>query len=408
MGKIGAHGFGAGESDVMNFRMRDLKMGIISRRLRVSLFLVAGAAIAFSYSSCERNAAAASSGAENPNSKIDNQKSLAVPDRGAYTGAYVDFGDTEDDVTLEAIEGFEKLVGKHQAIVASSSYWGEQTFPTANVNLIWRHGSVPLVFWSPWDKPYVESSDEKEIGPDKFSLTNILAGKWDRYIDKWGDAARNFGQPMMVSFANEMNGSWFPWSGRFYGAGKKLPKTNPSEPDRFEGPETFKKAYRYIVDRVRARGAKNVIWVFQAMNYSYPQETWNMVAQYYPGADYVDWLGLSVYGQQDIDDRWSPFPPLLEWPYTELSQLDPNKPMMLTEWGIGEFPKFGSKSEFIRDAFVAMKKCPRLKAAIFWHERWQNEDDTYSNLRVNSSPAALKAYREGVADPFWLSEPILK
>src|SRR5438552_13870849 len=46
---------------------------------------------------------------------------LVVPEHGAYTGAYIDFGDKEDDVSIENIEGFEKIVGKHQAIVASSS-----------------------------------------------------------------------------------------------------------------------------------------------------------------------------------------------------------------------------------------------------------------------------------------------
>jgi hypothetical protein len=327
-------------------------------------------------------------------------RQLVVPEQGAYTGAYIDFGDTEDDVTLEQIEGFEKLIGKHQAIVASSSYWGEQTFPSANLDVIWRHGSIPLIFWSPWDKPYAE-----DAGPDQFSLPSIIEGKWDAYIDAWADGARLFKQPLFVSFANEMNGTWFPWSGHFYGAGENVPG---SDPERFQGPETFKKAYRHIVDRVRARGANNILWVFHLMNYSYPQEGWNMADDYYPGAAYVDWLGLSVYGQQYADDSWSPFPPLLEWPYTELTRLDATKPIMLAEWGVGEFPKTGSKSQFIADAFVAMKKYPRLKAAVFWHERWQNEDDTYSNLRVNSSPEALEAYRVGVADPFWLSAPILK
>ncbi len=335
-----------------------------------------------------------------PPADPNTPQQLIVPDKGAYTGAYVDFGDTEDDVTIEQIEDFEKLVGKHQAIVASSSYWGQQTFPTANLQLIWRHGSVPLVFWSPWDQPY-----EEDKGPDKFSLTSIIAGKWDAYIDKWGDAAAAFKQPFFVSFANEANGTWFPWSGHFYGAKTLIPNTNPQQ---YEGPETYKKAYRHVVDRVRARGAHNVLWVFHMMNYSYPQDSWNYAASYYPGPDYVDWMGLSVYGQQYFEDRWSPFPPLLDWPYKELAQLDPTKPIMLAEWGIGEFSKFGSKSNFINEAFESMKKYPRLKAAIFWHERWQNEDDTYSNLRVNSTPEALDAYRRGVADPFWLGSPILK
>jgi hypothetical protein len=58
-------------------------------------------------------------------------------------------------------------------------------------------------------------------------------------------------------------------------------------------------------------------------------------------------------------------------------------------------------------------KYPRLKAAVFWHERWQNsadEDDEsskenagkYSDLRVNSSPGALRAYRECLAAPLFL------
>ena len=74
---------------------------------------------------------------------------VAIPEHGAYTGAFMDFGDEEDDVTLETIEDFEEMVGKHQAIIVSSSYWGEQNFPVDNLNVIWRHGSMPLVFGRP-------------------------------------------------------------------------------------------------------------------------------------------------------------------------------------------------------------------------------------------------------------------
>src|SRR5207253_7484099 len=149
-----------------------------------------------------------------PNGPVE----LVIPEHGAYTGAFMDFGDAEDDVTLETIEDFEEMVGKHQAIIASSSYWGEQNFPVDNLNVIWRHGSLPLVFWSPWDKPY-----EEDHGPDRFSLTEILAGKWDAYIDKWADAARDFGHPMIVVFGVEMNGTWFPWSGAYYGGAQWEP-----------------------------------------------------------------------------------------------------------------------------------------------------------------------------------------
>src|SRR5437879_382803 len=161
------------------------------------------------------SALAACRKSKSQNARIDGNAPVEVvlPERGAYTGAFIDFGDTEDDVTVEMIEEFENMVGKHQAIIASSSYWGEQSFPTANLNVIWRHGALPLVFWSPWDHPY-----EQNRGPDKFNLNAIIEGKWDDYIDKWGNAARQFGKPMIVAFGVEMNGDWFPWSGWFYGA----------------------------------------------------------------------------------------------------------------------------------------------------------------------------------------------
>ena len=329
---------------------------------------------------------------------------MVLPEKGAYTGAFMDFGDTEDEVSLEVIEDFEKMVGKHQAIIASSSYWGEQSFPTANLNLIWRHGSLPLVFWSPWDRPY-----EQNRGPDRFSLISIIEGKWDAYIDKWGDAAREFGHPMIVVFGVEMNGDWFPWSGTFYGA-----DTWDEAHKNWQGPENFRNAFRHVVDRVRARGAKNVQWMFHTNNYSYPLDTWNFAPAYYPGSAYVDWLGLSVYGQQFKDEANPDIPSLVDWPYKELAGLDPQKPIMIAEWATGDFPfsvdEHGMrKPEWIKQALELFRtRYPRIKGAVYWHERWQNSDQSFSNLRVNSSIESLNAYREGVAHPDWLGDLILR
>jgi hypothetical protein len=329
---------------------------------------------------------------------------VVIPEKGVYTGAYMDFGDNEDDVSLETIEDFEQMVGKHQAIIASSSYWGEQSFPTANLNVIWRHGSLPLLFWSPWDRPY-----EQNRGPDRFSLKDIIAGKWDDYIDKWGDAAREFGHPLIVVFGVEMNGDWFPWSGTYYGGDKW-----DAQRKNWIGPEVFRDAFRHVVDRVRARGARNVQWMFHTNNYSYPLDTWNFAPSYYPGSDYVDWLGLSMYGQQFKDEPNPDIPSLLDWPYKELCGLDPNKPIMIAEWATGDFPFDPDVHGLMKPGWIKQglelfrTRYPRLKAAVYWHERWQNADQSYSNLRVNSSVESLNAYREGVANPDWLGNLILK
>jgi len=328
-------------------------------------------------------------------------QTVVWPEGKAYTGAYVDFGEAEDKVTLEAIEHFEKMVGKQQAIIAFSSFWGEQTFPTRNLELLSRHGSLPLVFWSPWDKPY----DERRP-PDKYNLHAILAGEWDRYIDRWADGAKAYGRPLLVAWGIEMNGNWFPWAGFFYGAGNVVPDTDPVE---YEGPELYKRAYKHVVDRVRARGVTNILWGFHVNHTTFPVKPWNRMAHYYPGPDYVDWIGMSTYGMQTNKQGWCQFIEVNEGAYRELSAVDTSKPMVLAEWGVAEFPNNGSKAEWIKCAFDLLRnRYSRIRAAVYWHERWQNADKSYSNLRVNSSPEALQAYREGVASPYWLDRPIYK
>ena len=42
-------------------------------------------------------------------SRSEGPLSLVMPKNGAYTGAYVDFGEGEDDVTYDALTGFEQI-----------------------------------------------------------------------------------------------------------------------------------------------------------------------------------------------------------------------------------------------------------------------------------------------------------
>ena len=330
--------------------------------------------------------------------QTDGPMTLIMPKNGAYTGAYVDFGEGEAQVTYDALTGFEQLTGKRLATVAFGNFWGDQAFPEKTVRIISSYGAVPLIFWSPWDKPYEEAR-----GPDRFGLRAILAGKWDSYIDAWADAARQYGKPLLVTWGLEMNGTWFPWSGVFFGRGKVIGHKDGHP--LYEGPELYKQTYRYVVDRVRARKATNVLWGFHANNYSSPRSAWNRMNSYYPGTRYVDWLGLSVYGKMNRSEGWADFDSMMAEPYAEICHLDPEKPVFLAEWGVGEFPP-GDKAGFIATAFKQIpSRYPRVRLAVYWHERWENKDGSYSNLRVNSSPEALEAYKTGVASPYWIDRP---
>jgi hypothetical protein len=104
----------------------------------------------------------------------------------------------------------------------------------------------------------------------------------------------------------------------------------------------------------------------------------------------------------------------MDWPYQELSGIDPSKPVMIAEWATGEFPYEPRepgihKPEWIKQGLELFRtRYPRVKAAVYWHERWQNLDQSYSNLRVNSSVESLEAYRNGIGDPYWLGNLILR
>lgn len=64
------------------------------------------------------------------------------------------------------------------------------------------------------------------------------------------------------------------------------------------------------------------------------------------------------------------------------------------------------RAKWVADALETFKsKYPRIKAIVFWHERWENANGTFSNLRVNSSVESLEAYRKGISDPLYLDRP---
>ncbi|MGB1752289.1 MAG: glycosyl hydrolase, partial [Paracoccaceae bacterium] len=62
-------------------------------------------------------------------------------------------------------------------------------------------------------------------------------------------------------------------------------------------------SYRYIVDFFRDHGAHNVYWVWEVTSQPDPLTQWNQIDRAYPGDDYVDWIGVSIFQQVF---PWSP------------------------------------------------------------------------------------------------------
>jgi hypothetical protein len=158
------------------------------------------------------------------------------------------------------------------------------------------NGCVPSVTLDPkaWSDP-----DTRKQKP---YLGQIEAGQFDAQLDAWAGALRDFGKPVLLRFAHEMNGNWYP-----YGGGGDFDLDG--HPD---GPEAYIRAWRHAHDRFAAAGARNVLWVFCPNAEDFPDKGWNRPFGYYPGDAYVDMISVDAYEHrnkrsQSLSDVVEPF-----------------------------------------------------------------------------------------------------
>jgi hypothetical protein len=83
----------------------------------------------------------------------------------------------------------------------------------------------------------------------------------------------------------------------------------------------------------RDAGAHNITWVFHVAAHDTPPVEGNRIKDYYPGSEWVDWLAVSVYGAQEVGDRWEPFDVQLTSAVARLARCAPGKPIIVAEMG---------------------------------------------------------------------------
>ena len=319
----------------------------------------------------------------------ENGIKLLPPDQGyIYHGAFPFMGKTEDIVTKENIILFESLAGKDIAWVNFSNNWYNGIkFPSKEVELINSLGKIPYIRLMPRSNYNTFQKDTL------YSIDNILKGRFDKQIRKWAQDAAAKNIPLMLDFGPEMNGNWFQWSGIHNGGSTK-------------GPENYVSAYRHIIDIFRDEKAINITWIFHPNNVSTPDEKWNSMEAYYPGDDYIDWIGMSVYGSQRQGTFWYQFDDVMIRGYESLKKVSTKKPMAVLEFGVIEDPVKGNKAEWIVSALSSLisKRYPLIKAISYWQSEFQNTDGTISDLKINSSEYSLRAYRNLIQSILFLDK----
>ncbi len=327
-----------------------------------------------------------------------NYQKVVPPHKGVYLGAFADFGGSEDQITLHRIVDFEKLVGKRIIWAYFSNNWIDGIkFPKSSVQVCKSLDIIPFIRIMP------RSSFQQYRQDPIYTLQKIIDGNFDDDLKRWAQDAKGSNIPLMVEFGTEVNADWFPWNGKYNGNAEKTSYGDPSLPD---GPERFRDAYRHIIDIFRKEGVKNVTWVYHVNSFSKPDKSWNNMSSYYPGDDYIDWIGVSVYGPTAPGEEWRTFTDVLNSSYSKVSAIAPEKPVAVLEFGVIDNAEIGNKTLWIQDALQSIKSgmYPHIKAISYWHENWKNNDGVISNLRLDSSPGALEAYRKEIASSFYTTK----
>ena len=333
---------------------------------------------------------------DNPE-EIISTKLASPPEGKIYHAAFPYFGDTEEVVTTNVMADFEQLATKKITWAYFSDNWLKGiTFPKDNVETISKFGRVPFIrimSRSNWDGGAVEP---------KYTMQRIIDGEYDVELNQWAVDAKNTKIPLLVEFGTEMNGNWFPWNAEFNG---KDTKTDYGDPNIYDGMERFRDAYRHIIDICNKNKATNITWFYHINAEDSPAEEWNTKSGYYPGDNYIDWIGISVYGSQEPNGSyWPSFLKVMDDNWSGISSVSKtNKPIAILEWGVTESNTNGKKALWISNAFKTLlpggKYNSKIKAISYWHSK-------YANLKLNSSSTSVTAYQDGVSDSTFISNPI--
>ena len=323
------------------------------------------------------------------------KKLLPPKNNHIYFGAFPDFSGSEDNVSSARIKAFETIAQKPIAWAYFSQNWFNGiVYPKDAIHTIHKHGSVPFVRLMP------RSDEEQGYAEVKFSFQHIIDGDFDTQLRKWAQDAKTDAIPLLMDFAVEANGDWFSWSGIFNGGAKTDGYGDPNYPD---GPERFRDAYRHIITLFREEGATDITWFFHYNYASFPYEAWNKPHYYYPGDAYIDWVGFSLYGAQTLSEEWEglDFSTQLQDYSDDAEAINHHKPLALLEFGVTDHHSGGSKSAWLEDAFATILSNPYMQfdAISPWHENWQNEDETYTTLRLDSSTEVQETFKNLVANP---------
>jgi len=151
--------------------------------------------------------------------------------------------------------------------------------------------------------------------------------------------------------------------------------------------------------------------------YERSDREWNRSENYYPGDEYVDWVGVSLYNHGYVDGkavwRWRSFDTLfLKTEPVKIYDAHKDKPFILAEYSSAERDNptaVGDKAQWIKDAFRDIKtKYGAIRGAVWFSADTRARGGNEKDWRIDSSPQSLEAYRDAVSDAYFLGDMVFE
>jgi hypothetical protein len=267
------------------------------------------------------------------------------PSPASYLGVY----ETGPPHTYQPVADFTTAVGKQPNLVGYYSGWGEP-FQISFAETVHRHDAATIMQWD----------------PTLASVTKIASGGYDGYLRSFADSVRAFGHPVVIGFGHEMNAYWYSWG---YG---HLPAA------------TFVAAWRHIVTLFRQQGVNNVTWLWTLQ---VDEPGTGPIASWWPGAKYVNWVGIDGYYYWPSETFFSIFGKTIAQvrAFTGL-------PILLSEVAVG--PVAGQARK-IPNLFAGMRLYGTI--GLVWFDIGQHQGIYHQDWHIEDNQAAVTAFRRGAA-----------
>ncbi|MEC1545759.1 glycoside hydrolase family 26 protein [Bacillus halotolerans] len=218
---------------------------------------------------------------------------------------------------------------------------------SCNSDLIsyWKSGGIPQISLHLANPAHQSGHYKTPITNDQYKKlldSSTTEGKrLNAMLSKIADGLQeleNQGVPVLFRPLHEMNGEWFWWG---------LTSYNQKDDERiYLYKQLYIKIYHYMTEE---RGLDHLLWVFS------PDANRDFKTDFYPGASYVDIVGLDAYFQDPYSISG----------YDQLTAL--NKPFAFTEVG----PQTANGS-FDYSLFMSAikQKYPKTTYFLAWNDEW--------------------------------------